>query len=278
MDSFLTNIQQYPQAKSIGFSFLLIVVLYIFKRILLASISRRDLPRSDKILFKKKISQNFRYVLLVCLVLLWFSQIQGFLVSIFAIAAALVIATKELIMCVTGGLYLRSSGLYKEGHRIEVDELRGFVLEISLVHTKFLEIGPEKNSQQTSGKVITMPNSLLLSHGVKNESYFKGFSIKSFVYLVKDLTKLKELEEALLKKANEICRDYLEEAKMGISLFCEKEGILIPAIDPRTKVIVEDHEVSLMVKLPVKNSHIADTEQELNRFYLSFLNSEKEEA
>jgi small-conductance mechanosensitive channel len=206
------------------------------------------------------------------LLVLWFAQLQVFFVSLLAVAAAIVIAFKELIMCFTGGILLRTSKTFKEGDRIQLDEVRGFVIERSLLSTKILEIGPEKNSQQTTGDIITIPNSLMLSHTVKNESYFKGYSIKSFVFKIPEIQRADVFEAEILAEAKKIVEDYYDEAKKSISKFCEKEGIIIPSMEPRTKVLIDEEEYDLLilVKLPIRNDKIADIEQQLNRFYLKW--------
>ncbi len=262
---------KYPYTKTAVFSCLLLVFYYIVRFLFYSNIEKKKISRSEKNFFKKKSEQYLRYFFVLVLFLLWFAQLQVFFVSIFAIAAAIVLAFKELIMCLTGGLLIRSANTFKTGDRIEMKELRGFVLEKGLLATKVLELGPESNSQQTTGDIITIPNSLMLSQALKNESYFKGYSIKSFHFRVSNSKEFDVLEEKLLNLANEISQSYLEEAKKSIAKFCEKEGFVIPSIAARTKIIVEDDKLMALIKLPVINSEVGDIEQKFNRLYLDWL-------
>jgi small-conductance mechanosensitive channel len=249
------------------------------RKILLSSIKQKEVTKQEKILLKKRITQILSFILSVMLIILWFTQLQVFFVSLFAIAAAIVVALKELIMCLTGGILIKSSRVFKVGDRIDIDSARGFVIEKNLLTTKVLEIGPEKNSQQTTGEIIAIPNSLMLSKTLKNESYFKGYSIKSFVFKVADPSKTYLFETEISDVANTFCLDYLEEAKKNISKFCEKEGLVVPSINPKTKIIIEDgKDISVLVKLPVRNSEVADIEQLLNRFYVDWINRNKTEV
>lgn len=276
---YFEKFSQLRESSSLFNTFFLSIVLSLFfvviKLVANAHLNKRKGTKAEKIFLKRKVGQYLTYIFMGTLLALWFAQLQVFFVSLLAVAAAIVIAFKELIMCFTGGLLLRTSKIFKEGDRIELDEVRGFVIEKSLLSTKILEIGPEKNSQQTTGDIITIPNSLMLSHSVKNESYFKGYSIKSFVYKVTDIKKAEEFEQELLETAKVIVSEYFEEAKKGISKFCEKEGIVIPSMEPRTKVLVdeEDYEILVLIKIPVKNDQIATIEQKLNRFYLKWRTS-----
>lgn len=114
-----------------------------------------------------------------------------------------------------------------------------------------------------------------MSKSLKNESYFKGYSIKSFQFKLNINENIDEFEVQLLQISNEICASYIENATRSISNFCEKEGILIPSLSPRTKIVFEnddktDNKVIVLLKIPVKNTQIADIEQSLNRLVLSW--------
>lgn len=273
MDKFLHLIikvfQTNPWLNTVAISFGVAVLFYMAKTLVTSSLVKKKSSYEQKVKLRKKINQYFAYITLVFLVLIWFAQIQVFFVSIIAIAAAIVLAFKELIMCLTGGILIKASNAFNEGHRIEIENYRGFVIDKNLFTTKILEIGPERHSQQTTGDIIVIPNSMMLSKVFKNESYFKGYSIKSFFFKIDDIKKIDEFENALLEKAKEVSLPIVEEAKKGISKFCEKEGIVIPSVEPRTKVIVEGgKDFMVSVKLPVKNTMIADVEQDFNRFYL----------
>ncbi|MCB9062047.1 MAG: mechanosensitive ion channel [Halobacteriovoraceae bacterium] len=279
MSGFFDNVvklfESLPYLKTVILSLLLLIFATIIKKLLVLNIAKKNINRPEKIFLQKKISQYTNYLFLIFLFILWFSQLQVVFVSFVAVAAAVVVATKEIIMCAMGGIYLRQNNLFKEGHRIEIDNIRGFVVERLFLTTKVLEIGPEKYSQQTTGDVVSIPNSIFLSKSLKNESYFKGYSIKSFQFKLNINENIDEFEVQLLQISNEICASYIENATRSISNFCEKEGILIPSLSPRTKIVFEnddktDNKVIVLLKIPVKNTQIADIEQSLNRLVLSW--------
>ncbi len=266
-----TYFKSYPWVQSIILSLGIFFVCWFIKTIILSAIDKHKSDSQQKILLKKKVTQYLTFFLLVFIFFIWFAKLQVFLVSILAVAAAIVLALKELIMCFTGGLLIRSSNVFGLGHRIEVEGTRGFVIEKTLLVTKVLEIGPEKNSQQTTGDIITIPNSLMLSKNLKNESYFKGYSIKSFLFKLEDESKLYELETELLRIAREFSDPYIDDAKKSISSFCAKEGLVVPSLDPKTKILLEGgKEFSVLLKIPVRSIDIASIEQGLNRFFLDW--------
>ena len=269
--NYLHLVETYPAFKTLVLTIGLVVFFFTLKKIIQLNLFQRRHTLGERNLFKKRINQYLGMILSVCLLILWFSQLQFLIVSMFAVAAAIVVALKELIMCLTGGILANVSNTFNTGDRIDIDGTRGYVIEKNLLTTKVLEIGPEKNSQQTTGDIISIPNSLMLSKSLKNESYFKGYSIKSFVYKVDCFSQAEELENELLSLAEGLTNQYIEDAKNNISRFCEKENIAVPSIEPRTKLLIENgKDISILVKLPVANVDIATVEQKINRFYLSW--------
>ncbi|MAZ47415.1 MAG: hypothetical protein CME65_02560 [Halobacteriovoraceae bacterium] len=261
----------FPSSKTGLVTIAILILYFLSKRFFILKLEKREVSKDQRVFLRKRLNRTLNFILILVLTLLWFTKIQVFFVSLVAVAAAIVIAFKEFIMCFVGGLYLKNSKIFKNSDRIEIDGVRGFVIESSLLSTKVLEIGPEKNSQQTTGEVIGIPNSIFLSKAVKNESYFKGYSIKTFSFSMKVDEEVEELEKLLFEEAKDICKDYIEDASESISKFSEREGIVIPSVQPRTKVVLEDHEVvKLLVKIAVKNTEIADVEQRFNRAVISW--------
>lgn len=264
---------------------ILLTIIFIFGSFLIRKIlhfrieKRDDLKKKEKFNLRNKTSHFSNIITVLVVSVLWFSIIQSALISFFAVAAAFVIATKELIMCFTGGILVVINKHFRVGDRIDIDGLRGYVVYKSMTATKILEIGPEKLSQQTTGHVITVPNSVFLTKSIKNESYFKGYSISSFIFKVDDKQECEKLEAFLLEKAVEICSSYLKQAKKQITHYCDKEGLDIPAIEPKVKLSLNDkNELFIILKMPVKNYEVATVEQTLIRSFIKRASFTEESA
>ncbi len=274
---FQTELFQMQNVKLLIFTFLIYTVSLVVKSLIQKSITKNEsLNALEKASFKRNIGLYSNLIVFLMVSILWFSQIQSFVVSLVAVAAAFVLATKELIMTITGGLTIHLNGHFKVGDRIEIDKIRGFVVEKRLMVTKVLEIGPDKYSQQTTGNLITVPNSIILNQAVINQSYFANYSIKSYSFKFIEGKSFIELEEKLLTWANEICAPYLKDAAKMISKFCNREGLLIPQIHPRVKIVRnDDKDFEVLLKMPVRNQEIGDVEQKLYRLYIEFSEAKK---
>ncbi len=63
---------------------------------------------------------------------LWGETIQGFAVSVFAIAFAIVFSVKELCMCFNGSLVRFRGKSFEVGDRIQIAAIRGDVIETTV--------------------------------------------------------------------------------------------------------------------------------------------------
>lgn len=63
--------------------------------------------------------------ILVGLVVIWASALQNLLLSLTAVTLALVIATKELLMCLSGFVMRTTNRLFSVGNCIECNGMRG---------------------------------------------------------------------------------------------------------------------------------------------------------
>jgi small-conductance mechanosensitive channel len=101
------------------------------------------------------------------LFLVWAPEVEEFALSITAFVVALVIATKELILCLSGATWRRTSRAFDIGGH------SGEVIDETLFVTHLQEI--EKREYRYSGRTVAVPNSLLLTQPVINHNFRKRF-------------------------------------------------------------------------------------------------------
>ncbi|HUS92817.1 MAG TPA: mechanosensitive ion channel family protein [Phycisphaerae bacterium] len=112
-------------------------------------------------------------VFVVATVLIWTSGIQDLGVFLGIVGAGVALSLQETLLCIAGWLLLVVRRHYDIGDRIEIDGRIGDVIGISVFQTSMLEVGNWVKADQTSGRMLIIPNSLLLRHALYN--YTKGF-------------------------------------------------------------------------------------------------------
>lgn len=202
--------------------------------------------------------------LLLGLMMIWASELRTFALSIVAIAVAFVVATKELILCLTGSIVKSAGSSFNIGDRIQVKDFRGDVVDQNLLTTTILEVGPGKLSHQRTGRMTVIPNALFVSEAVINESYTHDWVLHVFTVPFKREENWKLAKQAILDTANQYCAPYLEDVRRYMKKKSEQRGLESPSVDPRvTLQVATAGEIHLVVRIPVKAGQRSFIEQSI---------------
>jgi small-conductance mechanosensitive channel len=211
-------------------------------------------------------------ILALGLIIVWGSELRALAVTMVAIAAAIVIATKELIMCVSGSLLKAGAKSFGLGDRIQVKETRGDVIDQTLLSTTIMEVGPGKLTHQRTGRVVVLPNSLFVSEPVTNESYTDEYVLHVFSVPMKREEPWRAAREALTEAAKRQCAPHLEEARNHMQKLSERQGLDTPSVEPRVTIqYPAAGEVHLIVRVPTPVRNRGQIEQAiLNDYFENF--------
>lgn len=203
-------------------------------------------------------------ILLLGLMMIWASELRTFALSIVAIAVAFVVATKELILCLTGSIVKSAGSSFNIGDRIQVKDFRGDVVDQNLLTTTLLEVGPGKLSHQRTGRMTVIPNALFVSEAVINESYTHEWVLHVFTVPFKREENWKLAKQAILDTAKQYCAPYLEDVRRYMKKKSEQRGLESPSVDPRvTLQVATAGEIHLVVRIPVKAGKRSFIEQSI---------------
>ena len=190
--------------------------------------------------------------------------------SAIAVAVALVIATKELSMCVLGSIVRVAGDSYAIGDRVEIGAHRGDVIDHNLLTTMLLELGSDTASQQHTGRTITLPNSVLLTTPVTKESSKTPYSLHLFVVPVRRDGNLDEYIRTLLDAANAECAPFLDDVRRHWKRLATLHEVTesSPAPYVAVELSVAD-QVDLTVRIPSPTGGQAVLQQAILRRFLA---------
>lgn len=142
----------------------LILVLLVARLIAGRALQRRD-DLTQQV--ARRWTANFRNVLILVavigLIMIWAPQLRTFALSLTAVAVAIVVATKELILCLSGAALRTFTRAFSVGDVIEVGATKGEVLDLNLLATRLKEFESADGSIVPTGRTITLPYSLLFT-------------------------------------------------------------------------------------------------------------------
>ena len=258
----------------------LFIAIFVLRWIINRSIADAEKIPGDQ---RRRIMVSVRNLLLVVLIIglvtIWGAELRTAALSVFAIAAAIVIATKELIMCFSGSFLRTGSHSFKVGDRIEVGGIRGDVFDTTMLTTTLFEIGPGPNAHQSTGRTIQIPNSVFLTQSVINETATEDYVLHSLVVPVKVTDDLKAAEEALVRAALSECEIFLDRARMHMAQIGKAQGIEALSVEPRVSIHLPDPDrVNLMLRFPTPPRRKGRIEQAILRRYLEDMRAVRAKA
>lgn len=110
---------------------------------------------------------------LVVLFFIWASQVRDIGVFLGIIGAGLALSMGETLLCIAGWAVLVVKRPFDIGDRVELEGRIGDVIGYSLFHTSLLEVGNWVHADQSTGRMLVVPNSMIIRHALYN--YTKGF-------------------------------------------------------------------------------------------------------
>ncbi|MFC3875232.1 mechanosensitive ion channel family protein [Neisseria musculi] len=250
-ETFNQYIQNGPVKAEVLESAVMIVGILLLRGVVLQAHFRRN--PSMEIEEKRRwvvTSRNITLIMAVFgLAIIWAAQIQTLALSMFAVAAAIVLATKELIMCLSGSLLRASTKQYSVGDYIEVNGLRGRVVDINLLNTLMMQIGPNPLVGQLSGKTVSFPNSLLLSYSVQRDNVLDIYVIHTFEIPVPIHLDSDAIVPALEKQLERLCAPYIKAIDRHLEAVQTQKLFITPAAEPRiTRVPRDDKVYNIVVR------------------------------
>lgn len=205
------------------------------------------------------------FAALMIIASVWASTIAGFALSVAAVAGAILIVSKELVMCIHGYLYITVVQPFKIGDVIEFKDLHGRVVDIDMFATTLVEL--DKAGQRT-GKVAEFPNGLLLTHPLVNSSPNGEYALHAIQIPIPERLAhdLDQIEAAALSAADSATAGWRDEAILHFQKATEENFIALPS--GRTKVswdFSNPEHLVLIIRVACPIGQRAKVEQEVFR-------------
>lgn len=209
------------------------------------------------------------FLIVVTIFILWSHELKSLAFSLAAILVSIIIASKEFSLNFFGGIFKLTQKSFHIGDRIEINGIRGDVIDRSLFSTKVLEIGPGHETHQLTGRSIIIPNSIFLGNCLINESHLKNYVLHTFKIPVKSSVDWEESEKLLIDICEEHCSDYFERAQKHFDRIQKTSHLEIPILKPRVHINVKSpDQIDLIVRFTAPASLKGRIEQRILKDYL----------
>lgn len=243
---------------------LVIVFANIFRLIFTMNINKYITNYKTRHVYRKVVSYLISALVLIVLAFIWVDLINyGMLFSI--VGAGVVIALGDVIINLFGWFYIMLQRPFEIGERVQIGSVKGDVVDISSSYTTMLEIGDWVESEQSTGRMVHVPNNHIFKYPVYN--YTKGFD---FIW---NEIKLVVTFESDYQKAKEICLEHLNEYHDSWAKNLERKirkaqnsyAIYYRTLTPTVYVKINDNGVELSLRYLVEPQKRRSSEHNISQ-------------
>ncbi|WP_420645578.1 mechanosensitive ion channel family protein [Candidatus Leptofilum sp.] len=161
----LTN----PIQRNLLVTILILIVLGVLRWLATRLIDRRY-ANSPRTLYNLRKTVEYASVVLGILLVgrVWLEGIGTLVTYLGLLSAGIAIALQDLIVALAGWLFIVWRRPFVVGDRIEIDGQLGDVIDIRVFSFSMLEIGRRINAEQSTGRIIHVPNGKIFSEVLNN--------------------------------------------------------------------------------------------------------------
>ena len=182
------------------------------------------------------------YALLIILAITYFSgSIKDFTIIIGLFTAGLAFTLQELILSIAGSVYIFLVKVYKPGDRIEINGIKGDVIDVDSIYTTMMEIGQWVSSDNYSGRIVKLSNAFVFKGAIYNYSQDFPFIWDEFNLPIRYGSDIDLAKSIIIKIASETLSDYTSESKADWKSVVSKYYIEDAQIDPTLALSLTDN-------------------------------------
>lgn len=239
----------------------LMLALLAVRAVLLVIVRRHVADDRSRYHWRKGITYALAIAGLFAAGRIWFVGFRHLATFLGIAAAGLVIALKEPLLNIAAWVFLIWRRPFSVGDRIEVSGNIGDVIDVRIFQFSLLEVGNWVSADQSTGRVIHVPNGLLFTEPVAN--YTRGFPYiwNELEIVITYESNWRAAKELLLDVAREHGHTLTEEAEEEVLALGRRFMIFYTTLAPTVYTRISERGVALAVRYICDPRRRRDSEQ-----------------
>ncbi|HOK41470.1 MAG TPA: mechanosensitive ion channel [bacterium] len=197
---------------------------------------------------KKLVNYLIIFLCILVGLKIWLKEIKSYSIYLGILSAAFAIVLKDPISDIAGWFFLIWKKPFKVGDRIQIDNFIGDVIDIKMFKFLILEVGGWCGDEQSTGRIIYIPNSKILNSLIVN--YTQGFHYiwNEIPVLITFESNWKKAKEILQKIAENYAEHKKAEIEKKLNEANKKFFIFYKNLTPTVYTSVKDSGVLLTIR------------------------------
>lgn len=229
------------------------IAIIFFARTLVLRLVEKNTDDNDALYRARKIvNYAATTTFLVTIAFIWVDAFDNLPTFLGLLSAGIAIALADVLKNMVGWMYILSRRPFQVGDRIEVNQLKGDVVDIRLFRFSLMEVQGWVEAEQSTGRLVHVPNGVVFTEAVAN--YTEGFAYvwEEVPILITFESDWKLAEQLILESLEEQAPDVERTAGPRIRETARRYSIRIGALTPTVYISVKDSGVLLTARFLVE--------------------------
>lgn len=248
--------------------FLFRVVIYY---ILVANLS------SGKVRYtlSKVLTLTHLFVASLFIMRVWLPDSSALLAAYGFIAAAIAISIQGVFKNAIGGVLILIRSLYRVGDRVQLGKDYGDVLDVGILYTRILEIQNWVAGDQPTGRIVSVPNGIVISGSTHNYTADHTFIWDEIHVPITYQSDWQKAEAIMKEVVTEHTAEVSVQAREEIEHLKSKYFLTTGSIEPNVYIQTTDNWISLYLRYTVNSRERREVNSRIHRDILTRIQKEK---
>lgn len=225
-----------------------ILVLWLIRLIVLRIVIRRTENKRTRYKWRKNLTYTASFIGLIIIGSIWLSGGESLATYLGLMTAGIAIALKDPVTDLAAWLFIIWRKPFDVGDRIQLGETKGDVIDVRPFKFTVLEIGNWVDADQSTGRVIHVPNHHIFTNELANYTSDFEFIWNEVKVLVTFESDWKKAKTILDEVVNEVSAGFIDDAKKQIASASKSYLIEFRYLTPITYTDVKDSGINLTVR------------------------------
>ena len=252
------------------------ILIFIAIRIVTSSIISRNIKDEKR---SYNLRKTFTYVyaalLIYAICSVWLNGMQSIGTFLGLTSAGLAIALHDTIANLAGFIFIETRKPFRVGDRVEINGHQGDVIDIRLFQFSIVEVGNWVDADQSTGRIIHVPNNLVLKHPTANSHVGFEYIWNEVPILITFESDWKKAKQIMIEILQEKTESLSQGAQNQIRRAARKYLIVAGKLTPTVYTSVKDSGIMLTMRYLVNPRMRRGTEQKIWEEILDVFEKEK---
>ncbi len=228
---------------------IIIALLIVLRFVIIRIVYNRVDETASRYKWRKNVTYTLVFMGFLLVGRVWFEGVGSLATFLGLLSAGIAIALRGPVTDMAGWVFLIWRQPFKVGDRIEVGSNKGDVIDVRFFKFTILEIGNWVHADQSTGRVIHIPNHLVFNESIANYTSDFEFIWNEIEVILTFESDWKKARKLLEKISEDHLKDYVEDAEQQVRRATKSYLIRYKNLTP----IVYTEVVEIGIKLTIRH-------------------------